>query len=122
MASNTVDASNAGVGSGAITGYAVSNISYALVTNALTPGGTYIQQVNFTLTPGCGERDERALALVRGLEQQLRQWLLRLHPDRWQCHGEQLELPEPECHQRLIQWAGDRGTQLHSSCTSRQRR
>jgi hypothetical protein len=52
MASNTVAASNAGVGSGAISGYSVTNISYALVTNALVPGGTYIQQVNFTLTPG----------------------------------------------------------------------
>src|ERR1700722_18057948 len=52
MASNTVDASNAGVGSGTISGYDVTNVSYALVTNPLTPGGTYIQQVNFSLTPG----------------------------------------------------------------------
>jgi hypothetical protein len=52
MASNTVDASNAGVGGGTISGYAVSDVSYALVTNPLTTGGTYIQQVNFSLTPG----------------------------------------------------------------------
>jgi hypothetical protein len=52
MASNTVDASNAGVGSGTISGYDVTNVSYALVTNPLTTGGTYIQQVNFSLTPG----------------------------------------------------------------------
>jgi hypothetical protein len=52
MASNTVAASNAGVGGGTISGYTVGDVSYALVTNPLTPGGTYIQQVNFTLTPG----------------------------------------------------------------------
>jgi hypothetical protein len=52
MASNTVAATNAGVGQGAISGYDVSAVSYNLVTNALVPGGTYIQTVSFTLTPG----------------------------------------------------------------------
>ncbi|MGH3497102.1 MAG: hypothetical protein ACRDP1_06535 [Nocardioidaceae bacterium] len=51
MASNSVAPSNAGVGSGAISGYNVRNVHYAIVDNPNTPGGTYIQQVSFTLSP-----------------------------------------------------------------------
>lgn len=46
-ASNTVPATGAGVGSGAITGYTASNVQYAL--NATTP--TNIDSVSFTLAP-----------------------------------------------------------------------
>jgi hypothetical protein len=51
MASNSVAASNAGTGDGAISGYEVSNVHYSIVDNPNVPGGTYIQQVSFTLAP-----------------------------------------------------------------------
>jgi hypothetical protein len=46
-AANTVPASTAGSGSGAISGYTVSNIAYTL--NAVTP--TNLDQVAFTIAP-----------------------------------------------------------------------
>ncbi len=46
-ASNTVPTGNAGAGSGAISGYTVSNISYGL--NTATP--TNVDQVSFTIAP-----------------------------------------------------------------------
>jgi len=46
-AANTVPASSAGDGSGAISGYAITNIHYAL--NAANPAN--IQTVTFTITP-----------------------------------------------------------------------
>ena len=46
-ASNTVPSGNAGAGSGAISGYTVSNVSYGL--NATTP--TNLDQVTFTIAP-----------------------------------------------------------------------
>lgn len=51
MASNAVDASNAGTGPGVVSGYNISAIHYNLVTNPLVPGGTYIQQVSFQVSP-----------------------------------------------------------------------
>jgi hypothetical protein len=47
-AANTVPASGAGDGAGVITGYAISNVKYAL--NATTPAN--IDSVSFTVTPG----------------------------------------------------------------------
>jgi hypothetical protein len=47
-AANTVPASGAGDGAGAITGYTISNVQYAL--NATTPAN--IDSVSFTVTPG----------------------------------------------------------------------
>ena len=49
-AANTVPASGAGDGAGAITGYAISNVQYSL--NATTPAN--IDSVSFTVTPGGG--------------------------------------------------------------------
>jgi hypothetical protein len=49
-AANTVPASGAGDGAGAITGYTISNVQYAL--NATTPAN--IDSVSFTITPGAG--------------------------------------------------------------------
>jgi hypothetical protein len=46
-AANTVPATNAGSGSGAISGYTVTNVSYTL--NATTP--TNLDQVAFTISP-----------------------------------------------------------------------
>ena len=46
-AANTVPASTAGAGSGAISGYTVSNIAYT--TNPVTP--TNLDQVAFTIAP-----------------------------------------------------------------------
>lgn len=46
-AANTVPASNAGAGSGAISGYTVSAVAYGL--NATTP--TNLDQVTFTISP-----------------------------------------------------------------------
>ena len=51
MASNSVAASHAGTGGGEISGYNVRNVHYHIVDNPLTPGGTYIQTVSFTLSP-----------------------------------------------------------------------
>lgn len=50
MASNSVAASKAGTGAGVVSGYNVSTVHYALVTQPDVPGGSYIQQVSFTLT------------------------------------------------------------------------
>lgn len=47
-AANIVPASGAGDGAGAITGYTISNVKYAL--NATTPAN--IDSVSFTITPG----------------------------------------------------------------------
>lgn len=49
MASNTVSESSAGVGSGTITGYTVSNIQYTLSGTANNP--SLITNVSFTLSP-----------------------------------------------------------------------
>jgi hypothetical protein len=49
-ASNTVPSSNAGSGSGSVSGYAVSAIAYAL--NATTP--TNVDSVSFALSPTTG--------------------------------------------------------------------
>ncbi|MCL6564684.1 MAG: hypothetical protein K6U87_16945 [Firmicutes bacterium] len=49
MASNTVDESSAGVGSGTITGYTVSNVQYTLSGTANNP--SQITNVSFTLSP-----------------------------------------------------------------------
>lgn len=49
-ATNTVPGSNAGSGSGAISGYTVSSIAYTL--NATTP--TNLDQVAFTIAPTTG--------------------------------------------------------------------
>lgn len=46
-ASNTVPATSAGAGSGAISGYAITNVAYGL--NGTTP--TEIDQVTFTIAP-----------------------------------------------------------------------
>ncbi len=46
-ASNTVPATSAGSGSGAISGYTITNVQYGL--NATTP--TNLDQVTFTLSP-----------------------------------------------------------------------
>ncbi len=46
-ATNTVPASSAGAGSGAISGYTVTNVAYTL--NATTP--TNVDQVAFTIAP-----------------------------------------------------------------------
>jgi hypothetical protein len=51
MATNAVAGSNAGTGPGVVSGYDISNVHYALVTNPLVPGGTYIQQVSFQVSP-----------------------------------------------------------------------
>ena len=52
MAANTVDASSAGEGTGTVTGYHVSGISYAPVDNVYYQGNLYAaaKQVTFTLT------------------------------------------------------------------------
>ena len=49
-ATNTVPATRAGAGSGAISGYTASNVAYTL--NATTP--TNVDQVAFTLSPATG--------------------------------------------------------------------
>ena len=49
-AANTVDASNAGDGQGAVSGYTISNIHYAL--NASNPGN--VDSVTFTIAPTTG--------------------------------------------------------------------
>ena len=46
-ASNTVPATSAGAGSGAISGYTITNVVYGL--NATTP--THLDQVTFTIAP-----------------------------------------------------------------------
>lgn len=52
MASNTVNGSSAGVGSGTITGYTVSNIQYTLSGQNGDPDN--ITSVSFSLTPNSG--------------------------------------------------------------------
>jgi hypothetical protein len=58
MASNTVNASSAGVGSGTITGYTVSNIQYTLSGQNGDPDN--ITQVQFSLTPNTTGQDQAA--------------------------------------------------------------
>jgi hypothetical protein len=52
MAANTVDASSAGEGTGNVTGYHVSGISYTPINNVYYTGGDYAaaEGVTFTLT------------------------------------------------------------------------
>jgi len=57
LAGNTVDASNAGLGTGTITGYTVTNITYTTNTMATQAGSDwhhYISGVTFTLTSTAG--------------------------------------------------------------------
>jgi hypothetical protein len=61
MASNTVSNSSAGVGSGTISGYQVSNISYQLSGANNTP--SQITQVSFTLTPSDGTDPATSVAV-----------------------------------------------------------
>jgi len=51
MAGNTVSATNAGVGVGAISGYTVSNINYSITSQPLEPGDTFIGSFTMTLSP-----------------------------------------------------------------------
>jgi hypothetical protein len=51
MAGNTVGATNAGVGVGAISGYTVGNVHYSLDSNPLVPGDTFIGAFTMTLNP-----------------------------------------------------------------------
>lgn len=57
-ASNTVPASTAGAGSGAISGYTVSAVAYGL--NATTP--TNLDQVTFTIAPAAASTVKAQLA------------------------------------------------------------
>jgi hypothetical protein len=51
MAGNTVSATTAGVGVGAISGYTVSNINYSISSQPLVPGDTFIGSFTMTLNP-----------------------------------------------------------------------
>jgi hypothetical protein len=57
-ATNTVPGSNAGSGSGTISGYTISSVSYAL--NATTP--TNLDQVAFTISPTAASTVKAQLA------------------------------------------------------------
>ena len=57
-ATNTVPATTAGVGSGAISGYAITNVQYGL--NATTP--TNIDTVTFTINPAAAATVKAQLA------------------------------------------------------------
>ncbi|MCL8207040.1 MAG: hypothetical protein K6V97_03060 [Actinomycetia bacterium] len=61
MASNTVNNSSAGTGSGTISGYTVSNISYKLDGSNNNPDG--IDSVTFTLTPADGTDPATSVAV-----------------------------------------------------------
>jgi hypothetical protein len=52
LATNTVEATNAGVGQNTISGYTASTVTYQDVSNAnVTPGGFYLQGVVLKLEP-----------------------------------------------------------------------
>ena len=60
-ASNTVDPSNAGDGSGAVSGYTVTNIHYTLGANPATTS-----QVSFTVTPALPAGGTAAISADNG--------------------------------------------------------
>ena len=77
-ATNTVPSSNAGSGSGTISGYTVSNIAYTL--NSTTP--TNLDQVAFTIAPAATTHREgaaRVRRVVVQLHEHLRQRYVQHH-------------------------------------------